>query len=279
MQTGIFTKTFSRPTLELVLDAVRATGLSCVQLNLESAGLEAFPAAIPAGLAERIHDAVAERGLSMGAVQGTFNMSHPDSAHRREGLRRLRLLVEACAKLGTFVVAICIGTRDADNMWRHHPDNGTPEAWRDMTGCVREALHIAADQGVTLAMEPEVSNVVDSARTARRLLDEMGSPYLKVTMDGANLFPAGSLPRMAEVLDEAFALLGPDIILAHAKDLDRDGDAGQLPAGKGLLDYDRYVSLLKGCGFTGPILFHGLAEEDVPGCITFLHNKLEGGRD
>ena len=39
------------------------------------------------------------------------------------------------------------------------------------------------------------------------------------------------------MLDEAFALLGRDIVLAHAKDLDHDGEAGHLPAGKGLLDY------------------------------------------
>ena len=33
---------------------------------------------------------------------------------------------------------------------------------------------------------------------------------------------------MREILDETFALLGKDIVLAHAKDLDHDGDAGHL---------------------------------------------------
>ena len=55
-------------------------------------------------------------------------------------------------------------------------------------------------------------------------------------MDGANIFHAGELPRMREILDEAFALLGEHIAFAHAKDLDRDGEAGHLAAGKGLLD-------------------------------------------
>jgi len=79
---------------------------------------------------------------------------------------------------------------------------------------------------VTLAFEQEVNNVVDSAQKARRLLDEIGSPHLKVTMDAANIFHAGELARMSEVLDRAFALIGKDIVLAHAKDLSRDGDAG-----------------------------------------------------
>jgi sugar phosphate isomerase/epimerase len=97
---------------------------------------------------------------------------------------------------------------------------------------MREATDIARQVNVVLAFEPEMSNVVDSARKARRLLDEIGPPHLKVTIDPANIFHAGELPRMREMLDEAFALVGKDIVLAHAKDLDHDGDAGHKAAGQ-----------------------------------------------
>lgn len=176
--------------------------------------------------------------------------------------------------MGVAKVHICTGTRDRTNMWRRHPDNGTPEAWRDMVACVREATDIARHAGVVLAFEPEVNNIVDSATKARRLLDEVASPALKVTMDAANLFHAGELPRMKEILDEAFALVGKDVVLAHAKDLDHDGDAGHLPAGHGTLDYDRYVALLHKAGFPGPLLLHGLTEAQVPGCVAFLRGKI-----
>jgi sugar phosphate isomerase/epimerase len=127
---------------------------------------------------------------------------------------------------------------------------------------------------VILAFEPEVNNVVDSAQKARRLMDEVGSPHLKVTMDAANIFHAGDLARMSEVLDEAFALIGRDIVLAHAKDLSHDGDAGHEAAGHGKLDYDRYLSLLHVYGFRGPLLLHGLSEAQIPGCVAFLRDKL-----
>ena len=42
------------------------------------------------------------------------------------------------------------------------------------------------------------------------------------------------------MLDQAFALVGHDIVMAHAKDLSHDGDAGHEAAGHGRLDYDRY---------------------------------------
>jgi len=274
MQIGILSKVIARPTIEAVFDAVAAAGLECVQFNPESAGLQPMPDEIPVALAERIRHAAAARRITIATVQGTFNMSHPDPEFRRAGLRRLKAMASVCGELGTSVIAICIGTRDRENMWRHHPDNNSAEAWRDMTACVREAVAIAQDAGVTLALEPEVSNVVDSPAKARRLLDEIGSPHLKVTMDAANLFHAGELSRMAEVLQSAFALVGRDIIVAHAKDLSRDGEAGQEAAGTGRLDYDCYLSLLHAQGFNGPLLLHALTEAQVPGCVAFLREKL-----
>jgi sugar phosphate isomerase/epimerase len=274
MQIGVLSKVFVRPTLEAVFDAVAAAGLRCVQFNPESAGLAPMPDEIPTELAQRIRCAAAARHIAIASVQGTFNMSHPDAEFRRQGLRRLQAIACACGQLGTSVIAICIGTRDRENMWRHHVDNDSSQAWRDMTACVRAAVDIARQAGVILALEPEVSNVVDSAEKARRLLNEIGSAHLKITMDAANLFHTGELSRMAEVLENAFALLGRDIILSHAKDLSKDGEAGQEAAGHGRLDYDRYLSLLHAYGFEGPLLLHGLAEWQVLDCTAFLLEKL-----
>ena len=274
VQIGILMGTFARPTLEARLDAVKACGLDCVQLSMGCAGLPAMPDEIPPELATRIRRETDARGMTIASLEGTFNMSHPDADQRRAGLRRLRVLAEVCRPLGTSKIHLCTGTRDPGNMWRRHADNDTPEAWRDMVSCVREATDIARQADVILAFEPEVNNVVDSPKKARRLMDEIGSPHLKVTMDAANIFHAGELARMSEVLDQAFALIGKDIVLAHAKDLSRDGDAGHEAAGHGKLDYDRYLSLLHAYEFRGPLLLHGLTEAQVPGCVAFLRNKL-----
>jgi sugar phosphate isomerase/epimerase len=159
-------------------------------------------------------------------------------------------------------------------MWRRHPDNDTPEAWRDMIAAMAEAASLAEAHGVTLAVEPEVANVVDSAQKARRMLDEVRSPALKICIDGANVFHLGELPRQREILDEAFQLLGDDIVLAHAKDLDHDGAAGHLAAGHGLLDYDHYLTLLHQIGFDGAIVLHGLSEAQIDGCVAMLRAKI-----
>lgn len=274
MQLGIFTKVFVRPTLEETFDAVRASGLAVVQFNFASAGMASMPERIEPELIERIRHACQTRGIVMTSLSGTYNMAHPHADYRQAGLRRLGLLAAVCRGLGTSAITLCTGTRDPENMWRRHPANDSPEAWDDMLASMRAAVALAEQHGVTLAIEPEVANVVDSAAKARRLLDQVGSPRLKVVIDPANLFHAGELPRMREVLTAAFDLLGPDIIMAHAKDLSRDGEAGHEAAGMGLLDYDLYLDLLRQSNFRGPLLLHGLAEFQVPQCLAFLRAKL-----
>jgi sugar phosphate isomerase/epimerase len=274
MQIGILLGTFRGPTLEARLDVVKACGLDCVQVSMDCAGLAPMPDEIAPEALARIRREAAARGIEIVSVQGTFNMCHPDAEHRRTGVRRLGVLAAACPKLGASKIHVCTGTRDTGSMWRRHPDNDTPEAWSDMVACMRAAVDAVKPFGVTLGFEPEVNNVVDSAKKARRLMDEIGFPHLKVTMDAANLFHAGELTHMSEVLDKAFALVGKDIVMAHAKDLSHDGDAGHEAAGHGKLDYDRYLSLLHAYGFKGPLLLHGLSETQVPGCVAFLREKL-----
>jgi sugar phosphate isomerase/epimerase len=276
VRIGVFAKTFSRPSQEGVFDAVAGHGIRDTQFNMSVAGLPPMPDEIDPALADRIREDAADRNIAVVAVSGTFNMIHPDLEVRRDGLRRLGVLAGACERLGTSTVTLCTGTRDPADMWRRHPDNATPEAWRDLLDAMQEALETAERRGVTLAFEPEISNVVDSAEKGRRLLDEMRSPRLKVIMDAANLFdtedPARRLSRSEEILGKAFDLLGGDLALAHAKDVRECGEV--VAAGKGDLDYDLYLKRLNEAGYGGSLVMHGLAEEEIDSSLAFLRRKL-----
>ena len=79
---------------------------------------------------------------------------------------------------------------------------------------------------------------------------------------------------MQEILNEAFDLLGNDIRLAHAKDLQKDGDAGHQAAGTGLLNYDHYLALLQQIGFDGSLILHSLVEEQVASSAAFIRERI-----
>lgn len=273
MRTGIFAKTFNRPVLPETLDAVVQAGLTTIQFNMALTGGSSMPDDIPFLLAAGVRDEVARRGLEMAAVSGTYNMAHPSASHRSAGLRRIGEVIAAARTMGTSCVTLCTGSRDTEDMWRWHPDNATPEAWRDMRASIEAALVAAEAHDVTLGFEPEHNNVVNDATAGRRLLDELGSPpRLKVVIDPANLFPGGGLDRQADTLREAFELLGDDLVLAHAKDVTDDGAI--VAAGHGALDYDLYVSLLQAAPGDVPLILHGLSEADVPECLAFVQAAL-----
>lgn len=274
MQPGVFAKTYAGGTLEQALDDARADGVPAIQLNLSLLGGPSLPDAIPPAEARRVREAVESRGLVAAAISGTWNMTHPDAAVRRDGNRRLRLLIESAPAMGVFVVTLCTGSRDPEDMWTFHRDNGSAEAWEALLDSLGSALAVAEEHRVTLAFEPEPANVVADARDARHLLDLCASPSLAVLVDGANLVQ-GKLDRQGAILGEAFELLAGEIVLAHAKDVDSRGAI--VPAGRGELDYDRYVGLLQEEGYEGPLVLHGLERTDVPAAARFLRDAI--GRD
>ena len=270
MRPGIFAKTFARPTLAATLDAVAATGLGELQFNLALLGGPSLPERVTPEACAETRAALSARGLSMAAVSGTYNMAHPDPAVRERGRRGLAARFAAAGSRGTTVVTVCTGTRDPEDMWRAHPANGGAEAWRDMLASMAAAAETAeAHDVVVLGLDAERDAVRD-APAARRLLAELRSPSVGIVVDAANLVVPGE--SQAPVLRAAFALLGADLVLAHAKDVRRDGTV--VAAGAGTLDYGLYVELLEAAGYTGPLVLHGLAEHEVPDAVAFLRLQL-----
>ncbi len=274
---GLLSSEFPVVSLDANLDAIAATGAISVQFDLVSAVGHSFPAELSRHTLEAINAGFSQRHLMLAALSGTYNMIDPDPQTRLAGAEGLDRLIAWAPRLGTDVVTVCTGSRDPESMWRKHPDNDTPEAWADLLVQIERAVQVAEEYGVTLGVEPEIGNTINSVHKARRLLDEVRSPQLEIVMDGANIFQRGQLPNMRKVLDEAFDLLGSDIALAHAKDLDKDGEAGHLAAGRGRLDYQYYLKLLRTSGFEGAIILHALQPAEARDRLAFVRSVAPAG--
>lgn len=274
IEPGIFETVFPRSTLGATFDAVAEHGVHWLQFDFASAGLPALPTRIPDGLAEHIGREASKRGIRLAAVSGTWNMIHPDPRVRAEGLASLRTIAAACRGMGAPVITLCTGTRNPESMWRWHPDNATPAAWQDLVAAMTAALAIADEYDLLLAIEPEPANVAANATLARALIDELAHPRLKIVLDPANIVASDRERPPAAVLDEAFALLGDRIVVAHAKDLDAEGRF--CAAGRGIVPWPRVVELLRGAGFAGPLILHSLTEDDADRAIAFIREQIAG---
>jgi sugar phosphate isomerase/epimerase len=271
MKIGVFAKTFYRSTIQDLFQTVAGYGIHTVQFNVSCVGMDTLPdRALSEEVLQSIDAAARDANVELSAISGTFNMGHPDPELRRDNLLRFEILCEVALQLRIPVITLCTGTRDRNNMWKWQAENDSKAAWNDMVRTIESALIGAEKLGLVLAFEPERENIVNSARRARQLLDELANSRLRIIIDPANLIFPGSNQR--EILDEAFALLSESITIAHAKD--RDRDFNPCAAGKGILDFPYYVHCLKQCGFNGPLILHGLAETEVPFSRQFLADLL-----
>jgi len=268
MELGIFAKIFARPTLEETLTATRAMGFEHIQFNVESAGLPELPDVIPAENVQRIATAIAASGLTIDALSGTYNMIHPDPEQRARDFARFRAIAAVARPIGATTMTLCTGTRNTESMWHSDPGNNEPDAWDDLLKSMEAVLGVAEEFDLRLAFEPEPGNTVNSSMKARRLLDEMANPRLGVVIDAVNTMETQNDRPAADVLEEAFMLLGDNIFVAHAKDHDANGR--EVATGSGVVPWAYYLDLLRQSRFSGPLIMHGLNESDVAESAAYL---------
>jgi inosose dehydratase len=129
---------------------------------------------------------------------------------------------------------------------------GKPSEWEKLRGVLIDRLgrlaDYAAERGVTIAIEPHVSNALDTPDKVLWLIAAVGRPNLKITFDISH-FNVQGIP-----IEESVAKLVPVTAFTHIKD-----ERGVAPnhefliPGEGDFDYVRYLRAMQGAGFDGDI--------------------------
>jgi sugar phosphate isomerase/epimerase len=274
MTPGIFARTYASKDPTALFAQVRKDGFMAVQFNLSCAGLDPLPAQFPPAIGQAVLAAASANGLTLCALSGTYNMAHPDASRRTADRTGFANVLTAAREMRVSLVTLCTGSRDPSNMWRAHPDNASSEAWTDLRAELDWALRMAEEADLSLAIEPEPGNVIANAPLARRLLDEVGSQRLGIILDGANLLPPEALRKQDEIVAEATDLLGGDLFLVHAKDVDAQGKV--VVAGQGAVDLPAFVARIRSTGYNGPLVGHGFEEADAPTVAAYLSSLIDG---
>jgi sugar phosphate isomerase/epimerase len=273
VELGIFSRTYQPAGVDRIFAQIARDGFQTIQFNFSSAGLPSLPQDWPEATVKGVMASATRSGLKICALSGTYNMAHPDVAKRQADRIGFANVMRAAQFMHVPLVTLCTGSRSTTDMWSAHPDNGSAEAWVAMRSELDFALELAELHGVALGVEPEPGNVVGNAIVARRLLDEIGNPRLKIVMDVANLLPPQSQTRQREAVAEAISLLGAELALVHTKDVSPTGEA--VAAGRGSVDFRNFLRAILSTGYRGPLVSHNLPEQDAAYVSSYLRRILE----
>jgi L-ribulose-5-phosphate 3-epimerase len=170
-----------------------------------------YPAAINPSDPRSARQAAATAGAEgvpiVGLTPYTTSINSVDAAHRQQGIDEFRACIEAAHTVGARRVRVYAGA------W-HPGDTDHARHWEQLRGALSVLAPEAAQAGVVLCVENHFGTMTQTAADTARLVREVGSPFVRVLYDQANLTFTHD-----ETWQEAFAVQGELVAHVHVKDL------------------------------------------------------------
>ena len=205
-------------------DELKTGGIDNVlRMGFTGTGLPAGddPAEIPTPRAEEIGRMFSDAGVDL-IEYGRYgtNLVDPDNAAREAHVASLRHAFRVARAAGCPAVITGAGSRNPKGAWLPHPENRSEATRERLVAALRVASRAADEAGVLLGLECHTVTPLYDPESTRAILDEVGSPVLKVHMDPVNWMTFETVYASGEATRRMFDTLGPERILgAHSKGL------------------------------------------------------------
>ncbi len=204
---------YGRQMPETLFARIAADGFEGVMLAFQKAieGVSSYCEVTPEHIA-RVQQALQTNNLALGTLGVYMELGLTVESGRQEAVKQFLAGLRVAGCMGLAQVA------SETTPMQKQPAGATPkEAYRCLVRSMEEVLPAAEALGISVCLEPVYYHALSSAPLAKRLLDDLKSPNLKITLDPANLLDISRFEDQYAVWDEAFALLGDAISIVHMK--------------------------------------------------------------
>lgn len=254
------------------------------ELGLTGVGthFQGDPATLPREALRRAHDIFAAHGIAIVQSWGWHQpLVSADEPTRRAAARTLGHAVRVAADLGAQSVLSGPGSRNPRGPWHPHPENHSQGAEDALVRSLSEVVGACEQYGVPIALECHVTSTLDSVARVRRVLDRVGSPWIKVSLDPVNFIPDfTTLWNNTPLLNDLFDTLGPDIAAAHIKDVYAEDrlvvHISETVPGDGHLDFATFFRRFEELLPNGYGLVEHLPDSLVPQAVSYVRQTLMG---
>lgn len=232
--------------IDTVLDAVKANGISQIQLALGKsiAGYDFDSGHYSPGLAHMIGTKLKERNIHVAVLGCYINPVNPDEEKRRAEVAKFIEYLKYARIIGADMVGTETGRFSTD--FRVVPETYTESCYQRFLESMREIVAAAEKLGVIAGVEAVHDHTLYSPQMMRRFLDDIHSPNVEAILDPVNLLSAENHEDQEAVVNRAFDLYGDRITMLHMKDYRMvDGEPEFENIGKGLYHYSPLLARIK----------------------------------
>lgn len=246
IQFGIRLHDAVQVPIEERLKAVKEQGFLCAHVALSKVISENSVAesALTPGYAMYLRRLFEKNELDFAVLGCYLNLANPDAAQLKAIQEKYLANIRFAAHLGAGVVGTETGAPNVE--YKFEEACWSEEALELFIKNLRPVVRYAEQMGVLLAIEPVVRHIVCNPVRARRVLDEIASPNLRIILDPVNLLEIYNYEKQDEIIDQAIELLGKDVAVLHVKDFQiKDGKLISVPVGQGQCHWDRIMPYMK----------------------------------
>lgn len=246
MQFGIRLHDAAQAPIEERLKIIKEQGFTCAHVALSKVISEnsVAPEALTPGYAMYLKRLFDKNGLDCAVLGCYLNLANPDAVQLKAIQEKYKANIRFAAHLGAGVVGTETGAPNVEYKFEEACWN--EESLQIFIKNLRPVVKYAEQMGVLMAIEPVVRHIVCNPVRARRVLDEIDSPNLRIILDPVNLLESYNYEKQDEIIDEAIELLGRDVAVLHVKDfVIKDGKLVSVPVGQGQCHWDRIIPYMK----------------------------------
>lgn len=246
MQFGIRLHDVVQAPIEERLKIIKEQGFTCAHVALSKVISEnsVAPEALTPGYAMYLKRLFDKNELDCAVLGCYLNLANPDAAQLKAIQEKYKANIRFAAHLGAGVVGTETGAPNVEYKFEEACWN--EESLQIFIKNLRPVVKYAEQMGVLMAIEPVVRHIVCNPVRARRVLDEIDSPNLRIILDPVNLLESYNYEKQDEIIDEAIELLGRDVAVLHVKDfVIKDGRLVSVPVGQGQCHWDRIIPYMK----------------------------------
>lgn len=246
MQFGIRLHDTVQAPIEERLKIVKEQEFTCAHVALSKVISEnsVAPQALTPGYAMYLKRLFDKNELDCAVLGCYLNLANPDAAQLKAIQEKYMANIRFAAHLGAGVVGTETGAPNVEYKFEEACWN--EESLQIFINNLRPVVKYAEQMGVLMAIEPVVRHIVCNPVRARRVLDEIDSPNLRIILDPVNLLESYNYEKQDEIIDEAIELLGRDVAVLHVKDfVIKDGKLVSVPVGQGQCHWDRIMPYMK----------------------------------